>query len=74
MTEPGLTDEKHTTGTCPKCGARGAIPIIYGLPTDAAGRAAEAGEVFLGGCHVTPGMPDTHCGSCGHDWLVAVEG
>ena len=32
MTNAGLTDEKHTTGTCPKCGARGAIPIIYGLP------------------------------------------
>jgi hypothetical protein len=66
-------DERDTI-RCPACGARSAIPVVSGLPTDEAGRAAESGEVFLGGCHVTPGMPDTHCRSCGHEWLVAVLG
>jgi hypothetical protein len=73
MSQMAPMDEKDTI-RCPKCGAHSAIPIIYGLATDAAGRAAEAGEVFLGGCQVAPGMPETHCQTCGHDWLVAVEG
>jgi ribosomal protein L40E len=67
-------DEKDTTGVCPKCGARSAVQILYGLPDAEAGRAAEAGDVVLGGCVVRIGMPDTHCRNCGYDWLAAGEG
>ena len=73
MSQMAPMDEKHTV-RCPSCAARSAVQILYGLPDAEAGRAAEAGEVFLGGCQVAPGMPETHCQTCGHDWLVAVEG
>ena len=73
MSQMAPMDEKHTKGTCPKCGAPGAVPVVFGLPTDEAGRAAEAGEVVLGGRVVTPRMPDTHCRSCGHEWIAVVE-
>jgi hypothetical protein len=72
MSQMAPMDEKDTI-RCPSCSARSAVRILYGLPTDEAGRAAEAGEVVLGGCVVTIGMPDTHCGNCGHEWSTAVE-
>jgi len=53
---------------CPSCGASDAVPILYGLPDAEGFRAAEAGQVILGGCSLTSSSPDTHCVSCGHDW------
>ena len=72
MSQMAPMDEKHTV-RCPSCAARSAVQILYGLPGDEAGRAAEAGEVVLGGCVVTPGMANTRCRSCGHEWIAVVE-
>ena len=69
MSQMAPMDEKHTV-RCPSCAARSAVQILYGLPDAEAGRAAEAGEVVLGGCVVTLGMPNTHCRSCGHESLL----
>ena len=38
---------------CPSCGASDAVPILYGLPDAEGFRAAEAGQVILGGCSLT---------------------
>ena len=53
---------------CPSCGASNAVPILYGLPDPEGDRAAEAGQVILGGCVLTVDSPDAHCLCCGHDW------
>jgi DNA-directed RNA polymerase subunit RPC12/RpoP len=53
---------------CPSCGARNAVRILYGLPDPEGVRAAEAGQVHLGGCVLTVDSPDAHCRDCGHDW------
>jgi hypothetical protein len=68
-----MVDENHTTAICcPSCGNSDVVGILYGLPAAEAGRAAETGQVVLGGCTVTRDSPDTQCRSCGHDWLAAV--
>ena len=67
--------------TCPKCGSNEGLPILYGMPTDEAFKAAEDGEIALGGCTIIEGMsPDYYCSECGYSWkkmskygLVAIE-
>jgi len=53
---------------CPKCGADETIPIIYGLPTPDMGEKYARGEVILGGCMVTDGIPIWHCKGCKNEW------
>jgi hypothetical protein len=53
---------------CPACGQDNSVPILYGLPDAEGFRAAEAGQVILGGCSLTSSSPDAHCRTCGHDW------
>ena len=50
---------------CPSCGSSGLIPIKPGLPTKAAGDAAERGEVILGGRIVHEGQSTARCRACG---------
>jgi hypothetical protein len=41
--------------TCPYCGQRDeVIPILYGFPSHAGFMKAERGEVYLGGCEISP--------------------
>jgi hypothetical protein len=56
---------------CPACGGAG-VPIAYGLATYQAGKAAERGEVVVGGCEVTGEDPDYRCGSCGVRWMAGI--
>jgi hypothetical protein len=61
-------EEQRTAGihgdedTCPQCGGR-LVPIVYGLPGEELGEAADRGEVILGGCQ--PDGAKRGCGSCG---------
>jgi hypothetical protein len=43
------------------------VPILYGLPTAKARRAASAGRVSLAGC-VIPANPDHWTCASGHSW------
>lgn len=58
---------------CPRCAASDQIPIVYGMPDAATGRAAARGELVIGGCVVGPDAPDRRCWACGHEWLSGVE-
>ncbi len=53
---------------CPNCGARQAIPILYGLPSPAMQEAADRGEIVLGGCVIAPEFPIWLCPVCEHRW------
>jgi hypothetical protein len=54
---------------CPRCEAVEVVPIVYGFsaPDSESMRAAEAGEVFLGGCVVPDDQPYWRCRNCGFD-------
>lgn len=46
---------KKGVEACPFCGEKDeAIPILYGFPTHAGFMKAERGEVYLGGCEISP--------------------
>jgi hypothetical protein len=50
--------------TCPRCGSRDVVRVVYGLPTPELFEAADEGRVILGGCD--PFRWPTHaCRSCG---------
>ena len=53
---------------CPKCGSAKGLPILYGRPTAEAFKAAQEGEVILGGCLIQVGAPLWRCDECGHEW------
>ena len=56
---------------CAHCGSDNTIPIFYGYPTedsmDALLAAVDRGEIKLGGCCVSEGMPTYHCKDCQRD-------
>jgi hypothetical protein len=58
---------RRRTRPCPECGGR-AIPIGYGLPGPELIKAAERGDVHIGGC--MPGGPSWHCTACEHQFLT----
>ena len=50
---------------CPRCGSSVAvIPMLYGLPTMEALKAAEDGLLALGGCDVSDRDPEWFCVTC----------
>ena len=65
---------------CERCGSVNTIPIIYGYPSrdtmDAFLAASRRGEIRMGGCCVSEGMPTYHCKDCNRDSgsLVLHEG
>jgi len=50
---------------CPECGSGEVIAIVYGYPLESLEKAAERGQVELGGCCVDEKNPDFRCKSCG---------
>jgi hypothetical protein len=46
MTESLFGDESPH---CPQCGARAALPILYGIPSEEMIMAAKLGQIVLGG-------------------------
>ena len=59
---------KRTPRSCPKCGNRDVIPIVYGYPLPETMEAAERGEVEQGGCCVTGDDPTLKCRACGEEF------
>ena len=51
--------------TCPNCGKKRVRPIIYGEPALSTFEASKRGELIIGGCAITEGMPLWDCSSCG---------
>lgn len=54
--------------TCPKCGSKRVIPILWGMPSPEAEREADKGRVYLAGCVMLAPTPEWHCVSCRHQW------
>jgi hypothetical protein len=54
---------------CPECGAVEVVPIVYGYPAADSElmRAAQAGEVVLGGCVIEDDQPYWRCRNCGSE-------
>lgn len=51
----GRGHSRKQVEACSYCGERDeVIPILYGFPTHAGFMKAERGEVYLGGCEVSP--------------------
>ncbi len=55
--------------TCPKCGGVDVLKIRYGYPLLGLVKAAERGEVHLGGCVTFEDSPAWHC-ECGHEFGI----
>jgi len=54
---------KHIT--CPACGERKGVPIVYGLPTY---EASQDENIYLGGCCIYDDSPRYYCRNCEHTW------
>jgi hypothetical protein len=54
--------------SCPACGQRVGVKIVYGYPTSEAFAAEERQEIALGGCCEALDAPQRHCVECGHEW------
>lgn len=52
---------------CPRCGGTSAA-ILYGSPALETLPSVGAGEVVLGGCVISEGLPTERCRRCGHEW------
>lgn len=53
--KPAKGNGKTAVEACPYCNQTDeVIPILYGFPTHAAFLKADRGEVYLGGCEISP--------------------
>ena len=67
----GRMTEPVAESTCPTCGLPG-VPLMFGLPVDAARDAASAGEIALAGC-LQPDDPPNWADSRRHQWRDAAD-
>ena len=51
--------------SCPDCGSRKSLRILYGLPSAKSFEAAGREKIALGGCVIYPGQPTRECSECG---------
>ncbi len=60
----------HKKKNCRDCGSESVAKILYGLPVQDAKleEQLQAGQVYLGGCTVSPFSPRWHCTECGYEW------
>ena len=80
LVHPGARGWRHTHGAwvqlrsggpiaarrrCPHCGARGLVPIVYGMPAGDIVEQARLGRVAIGGCIITVDDPEHQCVECG---------
>ena len=69
MARRGAGDSmKRKSNTCPACGERKTIAVLYGYPTDHMLALESAGKVRLGGCCQELDAPDRACHTCGWRW------
>jgi hypothetical protein len=58
----GNGNGKKRRAVCPYCRESDeVIPILYGMPTPKAFERVERGEVYIGGCSMSPGQPRYYC-------------
>jgi len=50
--------------TCPQCGSKNVIPIMYGYPSSEAGEKEEKGVIRLGGYELFGDDPQWYCKDC----------
>ena len=50
---------------CPKCGSENVLPLVYGMPAPEASKAAQRGEIALGGCVIDETYRRWQCAQCG---------
>jgi hypothetical protein len=50
--------------TCPQCGSKNVIPIMYGYPSSEAGEKEVKGAIRLGGCCITDDDLQWYCKDC----------
>ncbi len=63
-----LDQVRAVAGPCPRCGARSARPIVWGMP-DLTDDELWGDGVVLGGCCLPPGPPPAFsCAACGAEW------
>ena len=71
MADEGEDKRFPTTLRCQHCGSENTIPIIYGHPTEDSMHtwleADRRGEIKMGGCCISEGMPTYYCKDCGRD-------
>ena len=60
-----MTTNMHRDETCRDCGGS-ILPVMYGMPGEEAMRAAERGELFLGGCTIEDVAFRCDCGATTH--------
>ena len=66
-------DDEDDIKYCPICGSE-LIPIVYGMPGPEMLKKAERGEIYLGGCLITPDDPKYYCDDCDKEFYeVLVE-
>jgi len=61
-------EDSLAPATCPRCGAAGPIPILYGYPSEEMQELEKAGKAVLRGCVVESASPVWHCSRCEHDF------
>jgi hypothetical protein len=68
-TQSNGDDAEFSGLSCVRCGSSNIVPIIYGLPTPESMsvflEADSRGEIRMGGCCVSEGMPTHFCKNCG---------
>ena len=52
------------TTVCPNCGSENTLPIQYGLPSPDMFEQSKNGDIFLGGCIISPDSPTHYCKDC----------
>ena len=61
-----MTTNPHHGETCPDCGGK-VLPVLYGMPGEAAMKASQRGELVLGGCTVDDVEFRCDCGATAYD-------
>ena len=60
--------KRDNSRICPKCKSGLAVPIVYGLLTPEAFKAAAEGEIIMGGLVMSDDDPRWECSACRHQW------
>lgn len=58
------------TKICPKCRSNRVIPIVQGYPSADTWKAAQRGELKLGGCTIIAHDPEWYCKDCKNEFDV----
>jgi len=62
-----MTTKSHRGETCPDCGGD-VLPVLYGMPGEAAMKASGRGELILGGCMLEDIAFRCGCGATSYDF------